>query len=641
MQMVMRRSVAVPGTIDTKHDSVSVLYSYGEGRREVNARVFEDARVCYDNLDKFRRSARRCHLYTYGDQWGDAIFANGKWQTEANYLREQGKVPLKNNMIRQLVKSVLGQFEGMPTRPVCTARNSEDQSYGEMMTIAMEYVYDTNRMDSLDAKTLESYMVTGMCAHKMQYTWLYEEQRHDVYVRNVSPYRIFFDNRMEDHAFRDITLIGELHDMSLSDVVRMFAGSDPKKARYIRELYGHRNEDMSAMKSDTLKGDSEGMNFYVCEDPNMCRVIEVWRRESREFLHCHDTARGRTYRLDVDKINEVKAINEARLNDAVRQGIEAEDVALIDTELSIDNYWYVRYFTPYGDVIAEYENPYWHGSHPYELSIYPFINQEAHSFVEDVIDQQRYINRLITMIDFIMGASAKGVLLLPEDAIPDGMRLEDIEAEWVKYNGVILFKSKPGQQMPTQVSTNATNVGAYELLNLQMKLLQDISGVQNAMQGKTPRSGTSGIQYQQESLNAQNNLINLLNAYREFREGRDKKIVKVMQQYYRDDFPMHVRGNYSDEAKIYRADMVRDIDYMLSISEAVTSPTYRAMSNELLLQLFQMQAINVKTLLKNGNFPNAERLLADIESQEQAMQEAMAGQQQGMMPGEMMPMANG
>ena len=75
----------------------------------MNARVFEDARVCYDNLNKFRRSARRCHLYTYGDQWGDAIFANGKWQTESNYLREQGKVPLKNNMIRQLVKSVLGK----------------------------------------------------------------------------------------------------------------------------------------------------------------------------------------------------------------------------------------------------------------------------------------------------------------------------------------------------------------------------------------------------------------------------------------------------------------------------------------------------------------------------------------------------
>ena len=40
---------------------------------------------------------------------------------------------------------------------------------------------------------------------------------------------------------------------------------------------------------------------------------------------------------------------------------------------------------------------------------------------QNIIDQQRYINRLITLIDFIMGASAKGVLVFPENAIPKGM----------------------------------------------------------------------------------------------------------------------------------------------------------------------------------------------------------------------------
>lgn len=629
-KIVMRRSVALPGTIDTRHESMSVLYDGKRRKSERDEQVFQDARSCYDNLSKFRDNAMRCHRYTYGDQWGDSITVDGRTMTEDSYLREQGKVPLKNNMIRQLVKSVLGQFEGTPTRPVCVARNREDQTYGEMMTLAMECVYDTNKMDMLDAKTLESYMVTGLAVHKTRYQWMFEEQRHDINVQAVSPYKIFFDNRIEDHAFRDISLIGELHDMALSDVVRIFAGSNVAKANRIRSMYSQR-EDMNSMVADTLKGEkNRHNNFYLCEDPNMCRVIEVWRRECREFIHCHDVARGRTYRLDIDQLGAVQRINERRINEGVAQGIDAEDVALIETEISLDNYWYVRYFTPHGEVIAEFENPYWHGSHPYELSVYPFINQEAHSFVEDVIDQQRYINRLITMIDFIMGASAKGVLMMPEDAIPDGMRLEDITAEWVKYNGVILFKNRPGQALPQQISTNATNVGAYELLNLQMRLIQDISGVQNAIQGKTPRSGTSGVQYQVESMNAQNNLINLLNAFKNFREGRDKKVVKLMQQYYKDDIYMNVNGSYSDEAKIYRADAVRDIDYMISISESVTSPTYRAISNELLMQLFQMQAIDIKSLLKNGNFPNADRLLADIEQREQQMQEAMAQQQQAM-----------
>lgn len=630
-KMILKKSVVMPGSVDTRHASVTLLQVDGVGRREYNDRVFEDARLCYDGLRKFRENAMRCHRYTYGDQWGDRIEVEGRWMSEAEYLRQQGKVPLKNNMIRQLVKSVLGQFEGTPTRPVCNARDRKDQTYGEMMTLALECVYDTNRMDRLDAKTLESYMVSGIAVHKTQYTWLSEEQRHDVYVRMVSPYKVFFDNRMEDHVYRDVTMIGEIHDLSMSDVVRMFAGSDKEKAERLRRMYTQPESGMSTMVMDTLKGERNRQNsFYVPEDANMCRVIEVWRKESREFLHCHDWARGRTYRIDVSELPMVIAENRERIEDGVKQGLSVEDVAVIETELSMDTYWYVRYYTGYGDLIAEYESPYEHGSHPYVISVYPWINGEAHSFVDDVIDQQRYINRLITMIDFIMGASAKGVLMLPENAIPDNMSLEDITAEWVKYNGVILFKNNPGQALPQQISTNATNVGAYELLNLQMKLIQDISGVQNAIQGKTPNSGTSGVQYQQESINAANNLVNLLNTYKEFRERRDKKIVKLMQQYYEDNFYMNVGGNYSSESREYQADKVRDVDYTLSISESVASPTYRAMSNQLLMQLFQMQAIDVKALLENGNFPNADKLLQSIEKREQEMQSLM--QQQASEP---------
>jgi hypothetical protein len=632
MKTILKKQAVLPGTVDTRHDSVVVLQQDSIGRTERNNRVFEDARACYEGLNAFRDRARRCHRYTYGDQWGDRIYVDGAWITEAEYLRRQGKVPLKNNMIRQLVKSVLGQFDGTPTRPVCTARNRKDHTYGEMMTLAMECCYDTNKMDVLDSKTLEEYMITGLAVHKTRYTWLSEEKRHDVYVQKVSPYKVFFDNRVEDHAFRDISLIGELHDKSISDVIRIFAGCDRKKAERIRRIYTQR-EDMTAMDGDTLLNRVDKThNFYTCEDPNMCRVIEVWRKESREFLHCHDLARGKTYRIDPNEYAAVLAENQARIADGASQGIAPEDVAIIETELSVDNYWYVRFFSPYGDVLSEFENPYWHGSHPYTVSVYPYINGEVHSFVDDVIDQQRYINRLITMIDFIMGSSAKGVLMMPDDAIPDNMRIEDITSEWVKYNGVILFKNRPGQALPQQISTNATNVGAYELLNLQMKLLQDISGVQNAMQGKTPRSGTSGIQYQQESLNAQNNLVNLLNMYKEFRLARDRKIVKLMQQYYTDDFNMNIGGNYSEESREYKADKVRDIDYVLSISESITSPTYRAMSNELLLQLFQMQAIDVKSLLENGTFPNADRLLQSIEKKEQEMQSLIQQQQQPQMP---------
>ena len=76
--------------------------------------------------------------------------------------------------------------------------------------------------------------------------------------------------------------------------------------------------------------------------------------------------------------------------------------------------------TPQGDVLRSGRSPYRHGSHPFVFKAYPFIDGEIHSFVSDIIDQQKYANRLISMYDWILRASAKGVLLFPEGALPEG-----------------------------------------------------------------------------------------------------------------------------------------------------------------------------------------------------------------------------
>ena len=183
------------------------------------------------------------------------------------------------------------------------------------------------------------------------------------------------------------------------------------------------------------------------------------------------------------------------MHEARTSGQPEETAQLIETEWSIMQTWRYRFFSPLGDLLDEGETPYWHGEHPYVFKLYPLIDGEVHAFVEDVIDQQRYINRLITMIDFIMGSSAKGVLLFPEDQIPDGMTIEDIADEWTKYNGIILFRPRPGSPMPQQIAVNATQVGAYEMLSLQMRLFEDISGVHGAIQSKAAQSGTPASLY--------------------------------------------------------------------------------------------------------------------------------------------------
>ena len=595
--------------------------------------VLLQAKRAWDNIEHFRKKRCRSRNYTFGKQWNDKIETpDGRTITEEQYLKEQGKIPLKNNLVRQIVKNIVGQFRNVQTEPVCISRDREEQKAGEMMSVAMQYVYQMNHLWEIDGRTMEEFVVSGTCFHKIGYGW--RNNRMDVWVDVVNPNRIFF-NAMEDVRLWDCTLIGELHDVPIADVVSKFAKGSRRRAKQLRELYNQATREEISRSFEALTSDNlDNLDFLIATEPHLCRIIEVWTLENKERLRCHDTLTGDYYKEEMERMQEIEAINRKRLEEAAQKGIAPEKVALIETEWFIDRYWYYRFFTPFGHILDEGETPYWHGEHPYVFKLYPLMDGEIHSFVEDIIDQQRYINRLITLIDFIMGASAKGVLLFPEDQIPDGMSIEDVAEQWTRYNGIILFKPKPGGVLPQQISTNATNVGAYELLNLQLRLIEDISGIHGAMQGKVATTVTSGVLYAQQTQNSSLNLIDLFESFKSFREERDTKVMKTVQQFYREARYLNIAGSvYDQEAKMYNPQKVRDVEFDLSICESSTNPTYRMASNELLMELFRMGQISLEMLLENGSFPFADRVLQSIQQVKEKMQQELLNQQQTMANG--------
>lgn len=583
--------------------------------------VLLQAQKAWEEIDPFRHKRKRNRNYTYGKQWNDLIkLPDGRVMSEEEYIRQQGKVPLKNNLIRQMVKSVLGQFRNNQTQPVCVARDREEQNLGELMSAAVQYAYQHNRLQELDSRTMEEFLISGICFQKIGYG--FRRGKSDVWVDEVNPNRIFF-NAMEDSRHWDCTLIGELHDMPIAEVISRFSFGSRERAVQLRHIYTEADNDTVRHNFENLTTRAiDQLDFYMPSSPELCRVIEVWKLESQEVLNCHDFRSGEYYNLPVSEAEAVEKENKARRQAARQAGIPDEAVALIETEWGVTQTWRYRFFSPLGDLLDEGDTPYWHGEHPYVFKLYPLIDGEVHAFVEDVIDQQRYINRLITMIDFIMGSSAKGVLLFPEDQIPDGMTIDDIADEWTKYNGIILFRPRPGSPMPQQIAVNATQVGAYEMLSLQMRLFEDISGVHGAMQGKAAPAGTPSSLYSQQIQYSSTNLLDLFESFKTFREDRDIKIMKTIQQFYTDSRYRTIAGNScGKDASTYTPEEVRNTEFDLSIAETLSTPALRMASNEFLMELFRGGKISLEMLLQNGAFPFADKLLQSLkQSQTEQMQ---------------------
>ena len=592
------------------------------------------AQRCWDAMDKFRRSRDRAKKYTYGNQWQDKIVVDGVSMTEEEYIKSQGSVPMSQNLIRRLVRNVVGVFRNQNKEPMANARDRNEQVYGEINSTLLQYNYQLNKKRTLNGKMLEDALIGGMVAEKKTAGRRQDRgNRFDAWTDKVLMNMFFIDSNSTDVFCRDARIIGEIHEFTFAKLCSLFAENQSDIASLSKE-YGSANSRDNVLDYYRNFGYSELKNVdFMCPyDVGMCRVIEIWNIETREMLHCWDMAKGVQYDIAYkDKAELVDKENERRIAEGISMGMDINDIAIINCKKEdedkddwfVQEYWYYRFVTPYGRVLKEGETPYAHGLHPYVVFAYPFIDGEIHSFVSDVIDQQRYINRLVTMYDWIMRCSAKGLLLAPEGAF-DGQDIDKVAETWSSFNGVLMYKPKAGVAAPQQISGNMTNVGIVDMLNKQITLMEDISGVNGALQGKPGYSSTSGTLYAQQTLNATTSLVDLLECFSEFIIDCAYKDLSNILQFY-DDKMIKMVVDEKVEWKDIDTEKIRDIVCDISIQESTSSPVYRQIANEFLMQLLQQQAISVEQLLEVGDFPFADKLLQTIRSQQEQLQAAQGG----------------
>lgn len=465
-------------------------------KQKENAAVLAAAYRAWMAASGLRQRRLRNKRFTYGDQWSDvAKGPDGELMTEHELYTLNGAPPITNNLLRQLVKTIVGRFRSQHTAKDGTGNKNLDM------------VHESNFVDELDSRALEEFLISGCCVQKVEVE--HGLCRSDVAVRNVN-FNRFFVNALSDPCARDCEIVGQIHDMSVAELMRRVSGGDRKKASRVRALYCEDADARTAQFVGAIGADDQtGVDFWHAQG-GKCRVIEVWTLESREVAVCHDRRSASVTIVPFDKRDKLGGGGDTKLR---------WDIATT---------WHCRWFSPMGDLLAEYDSPWMHGSHPFVLKMYPLTDGEVHSFVEDVIDQQKFVNRLITIVNHIMNASAKGVLLFPETALPDGMTWRDLRRVWQNCNGVLPYSPGLSNVKPEQVSINATNVGAYEMISLQMKLLEEISGVSGALQGKTGvASGNSATLYQSEVQNSSMALADVFDTFNGFRRQRDAKVLAL------------------------------------------------------------------------------------------------------------------
>lgn len=463
--------------------------------------IFEAARRAWNRLAPLRQRRRRLCRFTFGDQWGDpARTRDGRVTTEGQLASAGGRQPLTNNLLRRLVKSVVGRYRQQ--------RADEDEKQRPQAEL-----YALNRLDELDARTLEEFLISGVAIHRVA-----SEPRlgcpAGVWVEQVSPDRFFINDVRDPRGF-DTELVGCLHDMSLAEAVMRFSDGDRAKALEIRRVYQSLDRELAeglplSHMADEAAGEADEQ--FALSPSGRCRVVEAWTLECAEMLRCHDPLTATYSVAPTGQAQQLRRLNSRRQ----REGLPAVEV-LWDVAPA----WRGRFFAPDGTVLACRHAPLPEGTHPFAVKLYPLVNGEVHSLVEDVIDQQKCVNRLINLMDHMLGTAAKGALLFPTQCELQGMDWERVARMWAEPGAVIPYNHF-GNAEPHQVSTPVADIGTRELLQTEIKLMEDVSGVSSALMGKQMTGVVGAERYAQEVRNSAVSILDLMATFDDFVRCRDQ-----------------------------------------------------------------------------------------------------------------------
>ena len=634
------------GKIFTLTDVMPISNKKGKkGRTRRNTlrkdiKLLERCRNAWNRFEPARKTRERTMKYTFGDQWSDIIEYKGGRVTERRYIQQKGNIPLQNNIMISIFNTVAGLYEKQGVEPTCFARTPDSQWLSDMMSVALQ----ANLQDTQDSEIRKALFKDYICGGIAVARESYEERDTiwDSWSDYVNPYYVGFEMG-SDPRHQDINLICELHDVSHEDLYFKFAREDYGLTRRILddvyEIDHKRDYDIEADQNDVY--DLENVSFDTPANKNCCRVIECWYKRTKPRYQCTDpiaqTADDARFRVEVEDIGNVRQENIKRKKVYDEAGVPIEDRAYITAEYIEDVFWYYTFMSPDGTILCEGECPYDYKTHPYTVKFYPFVNGEIHPFLGTVIDQQRYINRLVVMHDMAARSAAKGITIIPKGCIPDDMSPQDFADQFTEYEGLVIYETNrinPSVR-PEVITSNAVQIGTYELLQLQLQLTKDITNVSGALQGKAPTAGTSAARYQMEMQNSSVSLFSLLNDMTNLSEQIAEKKVSNIKQFY-DDGRLIISAD-NTKVMIYDRMSARDVKFRISIKESGATASFAQQANDVGMQLLQMGAIDALTFLQGSTLPFKDLYINAIqdrqaqmalEQQAQQMQQTMSPEQQ-------------
>lgn len=583
-----------------------------EEHRGMIVEILHAARRWWDGRQDFRDRRLRSRNYRRGKQWYEEIDdpdRPGKKITEEEYIKRQRRLPWKINQIDAIMRNLRGQYYEVAQERLAFAVDAADEDTVRQLNMALKAERRENDADMLEADELDEHIMSGACAFRVDFEWNPRTNRNHIVIDRVDQNRLFYNMDINSRTMRDLRIVGYLHDMTLDDIITQFAvddGGEYSESREdaIREIYADRTptEDLSFEGTQDVDFEyHDAITFLDTASSQHERVIEVWWKRPELVRYMHDTDTGDWFATDA---TDAEIAENNRQRAAIGMGP-------LNLHRRREDNWWVFYLTPEGDILFANRSPYGHESHPYIIGLAQLLDGESWGLIEQIIDPQRWLNRLIALIDHSVISSAKGVLVIDEDIIPADMDINDVADVWSDPSGVLRIKARPGKSLPTQITENAVPVEVFSILTMLRDWIDQTSGVTGPVSGQDPaHAGTPAALFQMQISQASATNRTWFRTYFETLRELDRKVAQTIMQAYREPTVL----SDGAEESVYDPERVLEFNYDFAVADVDRTATMRLQWEQQMQQFLMGGLLDFETYLQMSGTPAAHQLLRFMRS---------------------------
>lgn len=296
-----------------------------------------------------------------------------------------------------------------------------------------------------------------------------------------------------------------------------------------------------------------------------------------------------------------------------------------------------------GDIVLDYGmEPYQETNYqdlsnvkfPFKIGMWAYVDGEVLSPVDDAIDPQRFVNRMISMTEARFNSSGGSNVILDEDSVED---VSQANAD-IKDGKPITVRSK-GKGIPNTVGYyDATpKAGTYQMWSMVQNVkqsVQEVTGVNEGLKGESTGSdqlvGVTKLQIQRGSL-MQEPFYNALSDM--FYQMYDC-IASVGKKYYIDNERELAIIGGDESLKIFKLSKeIRNEDFLIFVEKENSDETLKNNANQMLLVFLEMGMINQEIFSNLYDRSTPSKVMSEVRKFVKIQKEAerMAEEQQNAM----------